>query len=239
VGSLATRGFCVVPSWMPNEDVARVQADVSEIDAHGLLRAAMVGSGDNIRADESIRQSGMCSLIPGPPLHVGSADTRWQLTEAMGRLRVELELAPQLSHLSELTPFETELAYLSYPRGGFYQRHTDVPSRGWCIVGRKPCDGSSLARYERRRTISVLLYLNLDWNVDQWGGQLRVFAEPCEAGQPVGAIGRATRAAKAAGACKPVPAHQRELHYDIAPEGGTLVLMRSELVAHEVLTARP
>ena len=56
----------------------------------------------------------------------------------------------------------------------------------------------------------MLLYLNSPWD-RAWGGELRVY--------------------------EPSPAEEaEERHVDVVPEGGTLVLMRSDRVPHEVRT---
>jgi SM-20-related protein len=63
-------------------------------------------------------------------------------------------------------------------------------------------------RDDAARVISLVLYLNDDWR-DVDGGALRIYATR-DAGEPV---------------C------------ELAPRGGTLVAMRSEMIAHEVLPA--
>jgi len=63
-------------------------------------------------------------------------------------------------------------------------------------------------RDDAARVISLVLYLNDDWR-DGDGGALRIYAT-CDATEP---------------AC------------ELAPRGGTLVAMRSEAIAHEVLPA--
>ena len=60
----------------------------------------------------------------------------------------------------------------------------------------------------------MLLYLDTGWDAE-WGGCLRVFEEH----------GAAEEA-------------EEEKFVDIVPEGGTLVLMRSDRVPHEVLETR-
>lgn len=243
LGALAARGFCVVPAWIPKADIERVRRDVLAARAHGLLRTARVGSGETARADDSIRRTQMCSLLPGPPARVGSLDTRLELCAAVDRLRAELARAPELDQLGELTPFDTELAYLHYPEEGYYARHVDVPAAGagWRRMGRARADGTALERWERRRTVSLLLYLNSGWDATSCGGQLRVFADGDAAARRGGGAGGAPEAA--AGSPEGLPGADSggagaERYVDVVPEGGTLVLMRSERVEHEVLVTR-
>lgn len=124
----------------------------------------------------------------------------------------------------QLAPFETELSYLFYPEGGFYQRHIDVPASddGWYRLGRTAEDGGSFSESAVRREISMLIYLNSNWQAD-WGGQLRIF--------PM--FNKHCRTDESQLDDLPV-----EGSTDVLPEGGTLVLMQSSRVPHEVLVTR-
>lgn len=88
-----------------------------------------------------------------------------------------------------LADFEAHFAV--YPPGSFYRRHLD----------RFEAEG--------RRTLSCLLYLNVDW-LPQDGGALRLYLRD-EEGQ--------------------------ERSLDILPEAGTFVVFRSDTLEHEVLAA--
>ena len=71
-------------------------------------------------------------------------------------------LCSQLSgfdSLPSLAPLHTELGYVYYPRGGFYERHMDVGAR-------------ATDAWQGERAISVLLYLNSGWRA-AWGGRWR------------------------------------------------------------------
>lgn len=238
--SLGTRGFCEATNWLPAAQVASLRADVMALDRAGLAEEARVGSAATERHD--VRRTRVCHIIPPPPPCAGSVDVRLALCAAFEGLRVELDGARELSHLATLEPFQTELLYLLYPPTGFYVRHRDVPSAhgGWRMVGREVADGTALARSQVRRSISVLLYLNSGWDTAEWGGALRVYVgQP--AGRGGGDDGRQPTATQDAGA-EPQPsaagrrARAAEACIDVSPEGGTLVLMHSALVEHEVLT---
>lgn len=269
--SLAIRGFCVAPEWIScAHDVERISQDVRTLREEGLLQGATVGTGDAARPDDAIRRSSVLGLMPGPAPGVGDFDTRLALSRAVDSLRAQLATEPALAHLEELTPFETELAYLHYPPGGYYTRHVDVPAanEGWRVIGRDPADGTSLHRRERRRTLSMLLYVNGGWR-DEWGGQLRIYTDesnaddrsgtasadgssPCQARGGGGAHARgitmSTSAPVALQQGRDAAIEQRlsgaasgtsSNIIDVVPQGGTLVLFRSDLIEHEVLpTAR-
>lgn len=228
---LAERGYCVARDWVSPDAIAAIRADALALGQTDRARHASVGTGERRALDERIRNSRLCPLIPPPNPRSGSPDLRSDLEAAFASLREELcahaavdgplsgaRNGAQYGALVPLAPFESELAYLLYPDGGFYARHRDTPAArdGWLRVGRADEDGGSWQGFERRREVSVLLYLNAGWDAAQWGGQLRVYHD------------RADDGAIAPGA-----------HEDVSPEGGTLVLMRSAHVEHEVLrTAR-
>jgi SM-20-related protein len=81
--------------------------------------------------------------------------------------------------------------YAIYPAGARYARHVDRFKR------------------DSRRTISVVLYLNEDWNTGD-GGELCLYRDLADSQAAV----------------------------KIAPQGGTLVCFLSDAVSHEVLEAR-
>ena len=238
LSALASHGFCAVPNWLDAKATDAVLRDALLCEAEGLPRRAGIGStrtGDTaVRQDHSTRRSSMLPLYPPPRPSAGDVDTRLALSAAVSALREELSACADLA-LPELSPFQTELAYLYYPEGGFYLRHVDVPSvrGGWTPMGRSAEDGGSFSRAATRREVSVLLYLNRGWD-PAWGGALRVYH-----GQAQGHA-QVANAANGVGTASEVTGLDEETFEDIAPEGGTLVLMRSDRVPHEVLeTLRP
>jgi SM-20-related protein len=211
------QGFCVVPDWLNRDAVALLRTDATLCDAAGLPREAGVGStrhGDSaVRRDYEIRRSKMLPLYPPPRQSAGLVDTRIALGHGIRELGRQMQqaataVAPHV--LPPLSLFHTELAYLFYPPGGMYKRHLDVPAArgGWCPMGRGVQDGGSFSEAALRREISLLLYLEESWD-PSWGGQLRVYTA----------------------------GHSGDIdsYVDVQPEGGTLVLLRSDRVAHEVL----
>ena len=200
-------GFCVVPNYFPPAFVDAILTDVLLCEQEGLPRAAGLTT-KNGYMDTSVRLSSQLPLIPPPRTSAGNVDTRMALTTAMRSLCIDLDHVLKLP--LQLEPLSMELAYLLYPIGGRYQRHIDIPNKndGWVRSGRSTEDGGSFLGHATRREVSMLLYLNRGWD-PAWGGQLRIYH---------GAEGDMGAA-----------------HTDITPEGGTLVLLRSDRVPHEVL----
>eukprot|EP00967_Tisochrysis_lutea_P010734 scaffold12243_cov31-Tisochrysis_lutea.AAC.1 len=224
IASLAQRGWCVVPKWLDPPSTAALLADAIALDAP-CARNAAVGSHDARGVDTQVRNSRLCALYPPPPPSAGFADTRMALYSAAAALREHLQAEESLG-LPEMHPFQTELSYLYYPKGGFYKRHLDVPptNDGWYLRTRRPEHGGSGRGV--RRALSFILYLEESWR-EEWGGALRIFEE----GEPA----RGTDSVQVEGV------HAVGENYtDVVPHGGTLVILRSDRIEHEVLvTKRP
>lgn len=115
--------------------------------------------------------------------------------------------------------FEFEAHFAAYPEGGFYKRHLDAftapvkTSTPAAVLGRKA---------ERSRVVSLVAYLNEDWRTDL-GGQLALWEQT-----PLDSHGRPDLAVLDAMAPAAV----------LEPEGGSLVLMMSEQIPHEVRPSR-
>lgn len=111
--------------------------------------------------------------------------------------------------------FEFEAHFAAYPEGGFYKRHLDAftaPALGAspaAVMGR---------RAERSRVVSLVAYLNEDWKAAH-GGELALWETT-----PFGPGGRPDLCALDTTA----PAGLVE------PRAGSLVLMMSETIPHEV-----
>lgn len=220
LASLAERGWCMIPEWLDPPSVAAILSDAEALDAI-CAREAGVGSREGRDVDTQVRNSRLCALYPPPPPSAGCIDTRMALYGAADSLRAELQTAVSPS-LPELHHFQTELSYLSYPEGGFYKRHLDVPrtNGGWYLRSRRPEHGGSGTGV--RRAVSFILYLDSPWRAE-WGGALRIFEQDRPGSAAPGA---------------PVPPSARESHTDVVPHGGTLVILRSDRVEHEVLATR-
>ena len=226
--ALERDGFVVVERFLAPALVAGLRADAAALGAAGKFVRAGVGSpdghsGKGSKLDVEIRRSRCCWLLPPPPTDVGEVGARRALLATVEALRVELAAALGLA----LEPFRTEVQYLDYPAGGYYQRHFDVGKRngGWLSYGRDDAGVkghyNGLQGSQWRRTLSFLFYLNDDaWCAARDGGALRVFRPPGGGGEGGGGGGGGGG------------------HVDVIPAGGTLVLFRSDSVEHEVLETR-
>ena len=209
--------YVVVPDWITIDQTNRLKRDALTLDSlHGW--DCHIGSNEKIQLDTSYRRSRQCNIYPPPSNAAGSVSTRAGMIAAVNALRNELQHSDLA--LPHLAPFETELNYLCYPSGGHYDRHLDQPysNAGWVRCGRRASDGGSFGGQHTRRVISFILYLNRDWDAAD-GGCLRLFP-PHERGY--------------GSADSQLAAHTE----DVLPEGGTLVLLMSGDVEHQVRETR-
>ena len=207
ISDLRHQGFAIVQNWLPADEVAALLEDALALES--IASEARIGSSETRRSDRSIRYSKSVSLHPPPALAAGRISTRLALSRCMSALCEEvnggLSILPTL-----VEPSSTELGYIYYPTGGFYERHLDVASSADSAA-------PAAAHAATARAISVLLYLDAGWAAE-WGGELRIWPKSPAPGED--------------------DAASTAQHVDVVPEGGTLVLLRSDRIVHEVLPTR-
>ena len=209
--------YVVIPDWITTDQTNRLQRDAVTLDSLTGWDCH-IGSNANIQLDTSYRRSRQCNIYPPPSNAAGSESTRASIIAEVNALRSQLQQADL--GLPHLAPFETELNSLCYPSGGHYRRHLDQPytNAGWVRCGRAASDGGSFGGQHTRRVISFILYLNRGWAASD-GGALRLF-KAHERG--IGA-----------------DENQLATHTeDVYPEGGTLVILMSGDVEHQVRETR-
>lgn len=224
IEELDTSGFAVIPNWLPSRAVSCVVEDALSLEAAGLAHRAGVGgawagagreSATGWAVDSDVRRT--AKLWIHKPWD-DRLSRHGQLVSRLSLLRSMECLRSQLSRhrcgegsLPRTDGGATSAAYLYYPEGGFYHRHVDGPQYRWQSPVRE------------HREISFLLYLDEGWRAE-WGGALRIFL-PDQRGRDEG---------------EGDDDASDEPHVDVLPEAGTLVLMRSSVMDHEVMhTARP
>ena len=216
--TLSDNRYVVIKDWACVQQTASIRQDTMDVSAAGYSFDSRTGNSGRVGSaalDTSVRNSRQCPLYPPPSNAAGSVSTRADLIVAVNALRSQLQASRTLA-LPHLEPFETELSYLLYPRGGHYKRHLDNSKRreGWKLQGRQAADGGSFCGGRTRRVVSFILYLNAKWKASD-GGCLRVFP-------PHEHIDHDDEASSAG------------YTEDITPEGGTLVLFMSSDVEHLV-----
>jgi SM-20-related protein len=152
VSALAGPGWCMVADFLSGEETAALRAECRHTFAAGAFHEAGVG-----RGPAAVR-----SEIRGDHVHwVEESRAGPALKAALARLET-LRLAVNGSLFLGL--FDVELHFAVYPPGAGYRRHLDR------------------FRDDDRRGLTVILYLNEDWQPDD-GGLLRFWPE--EDGEPL------------------------------------------------------
>jgi len=92
IASMSSRGYAIVPNWLPAPLVHAIRQDACALELEGLARTAEIGNRKNGvgRYDKDVRHSSLCPLIPPPRPSAGSIDTRMLLYAAMHKLCNEL-----------------------------------------------------------------------------------------------------------------------------------------------------
>lgn len=183
---LDRQGWSVVPGFMPVATVVQLAHETLQLNRAHALTPAGVGKGAGRAVNGNIRGDAILWLEE-PDLSKAQHD----YLEALEELRLVANAGLQLG----LFEFEGHLAV--YPLGSFYRKHLDR------------------FQNDSLRTLTVILYLNENWCVEE-GGQLRVYTDE--------------------NICINMLPHSGA-SFDVLPQGGTLVAFLSDRFWHEVLPA--
>jgi Rps23 Pro-64 3,4-dihydroxylase Tpa1-like proline 4-hydroxylase len=166
--------IAVVPEFMSLGDVRDLQRDSEELyRSHYFSTDALASYGTNGQFDPA-KDRAVLKLNRWQDPTLGQASVRRQLEARLQDLRTDLSLhlnRPGLVLGDAVQKFgrgSTEIAYTRFGPGAYLQRHVDEHHEelkgvaGWTTP--------------TRRSLSWLIYLNEDWNVDRYGGCLRCFA---------------------------------------------------------------
>lgn len=179
VQKLAEQGWCALPGFLPDELVQRLAEDARALYESGHLQPAATGQGTQREVRAGLRDDAISWLDES------AASPAQQVYLA----RME-ELRLAANRELQLGLFDLEAHFARYPSGARYQKHLDTFQR------------------DSRRTLSVICYLNENWQADE-GGQLRIY----------------------------LGGNDETRHIDVLPEGGTLACFLSHRFPHEVLPA--
>jgi hypothetical protein len=203
-----------LPHAVPSSHIQAWRQDAQALQALSFGGTAGVVQDDGTAIRSGVHQVWLTSQgrASPPPLLVGNLAARSQLVNTIQALRHGLE-APR-----SLPPDLVELSYLLYEgnQGGRYGRHVDR---------------QQLSSYHQR-SVSFLLYLGSGdgdeeeedaWDCARDGGALRIHGPAAYAtGQPV--------TVSLSG--------DQQVHADVTPQAGTLVVFDSATVPHEVLVTQ-
>lgn len=144
IEALANEGWLVIPDFLNTQQILQLREQALSGYAAGKFKQASVGQGNSKTIQTEIRRDAVWWLDDH------EAGVAGEFLAWLVELRIELNQALFLSLV------EAELHFALYPEGGFYRKHIDN------------FRGSSA------RLVTVILYLNQDWQPEQ-GGQLRIY----------------------------------------------------------------
>lgn len=179
IDSIASDGYGVVDNFLAPDEVRALAGQLRQRQAGGQLRAAGIGQGQ-ATVEKQIRGDAICWL--------NETDQTADEITFMNRIDALRQYVNQTIFLGVR---ESEFHYALYPPGTFYKRHLDQ------------------FRADSRRKLSLVCYLNTDWQPAD-GGQLAIYLPAVE---------------------------DTEQTITIEPVGGRLVCFESGRLEHAVLPA--
>jgi SM-20-related protein len=147
IEQLADKGWAVEPNFLPPDLVRELASEAEHHYQSGKLSPAGTGQGQDREIRQEIRSDFIYWLDTLQP--TGAQTDYLERMEAL-RLNVNRE--------TQMGLFDLEAHFARYPAGAYYKKHLDV------------------FRADSRRTLSVICYLNQNWQPGD-GGQLRLYLE--------------------------------------------------------------
>lgn len=156
-GMLGATGLCVCPAFLAAATLARLATDLEQIHAADGFARAGTGRGAGHDVRDRVRRDDVHWLDRAAP------------TAAQLLLWIELDALQQaFNRTLYLGLSELRGHYAAYPAGGFYQRHRDrfaVDAHDHASPDHAAADA---------RIVSIIIYLNRDWQAGD-GGELRIY----------------------------------------------------------------
>ena len=205
IDSLSTNGYVVIPNFLSREFVEELRQDMRDLRSGGAFREAKIGQDSTNKLNKEIRIAETCFLGRNRP----------ELTKISGNVSVRDRsgglydiLDGVCNSLAELCWTDSEARLDKSLTELLYAYY---PSGGFYRRHRDavPNSASVLRKY------SLLLYLNRDgWSPEFDAGQLRIHLD---------------------GGNDEIETGVEPNFIDVEPQGGTLVLFKSDAIPHEVL----
>jgi SM-20-related protein len=150
VGFMGEPGWCVLPDFLEADVAQELSRESMGSWEEGEFRRAGVGRGENLVIREDVRTDHVMWLNQE---NVTPAQQAY--LELLEKIRIDL------NQNFFLGLFDFEGHFAVYPKGGFYKPHLDRH------------------RESRDRLVTVILYLNPNWQLGD-GGELKIWTSPGE-----------------------------------------------------------
>jgi len=208
IQNLAKEGYVILPGFLPPDVVSSLRSDVFDLRSKNKFQTAKIGQDSTNELNTNIRIAETCFLGPNRLKDVPSS-SRKQLYETLDGIRTSLSGNTILDGMYDRNGEELISASPTLDPKLSELLYAYYPKGGFYKRHVDAVKNSASVL----RSYSLLLYLNDDWK-EQDGGCLRIHLDSGGEFLPPG---------------------DEQKFIDVKPEGGTLVLFRSELIPHEVL----
>ena len=156
LGDLASHGYAVISDAISAPLIDQLIAECAAREAAGEMARAAIGR-ENVHTLE---------------MRIRHVDAVWLDGRTDGEaafLALAEQIRTAINQRLFMGLFEFEAQFLTYPPGGFYNRHLDS------------------LRGARNRIVSLVLYLNTDWKPEH-GGELDIWISPDDVGKPAATV---------------------------------------------------
>jgi len=165
---LTQQGYSHIQDLLSPENLKNIQTMAQGFITNNLITPAKIGTQESLNQNINIRKDWTAWLTPQDLNTPENTSSYFNLIEGLKNY-LNQTLFLNLDQIK--TNFETHLAY--YPTGAFYKKHQDVfqsknPHRPSLILNLTP-------DHQGPRVISLVLYLNKNWNKNTDGGELVIY----------------------------------------------------------------
>lgn len=208
--TLQRDGYVIVPGWLPGDDAAAVLEDALSLQTADALHAAGVGGALGSEASGWAKDS-----------EVRRSKTVW-IQQPNAAASAPSPPSTRLDLIRTMEALRAQLtAEIALPLDGTatMMSYLYYPEGGYF---RRHRDGPRTiwaSKFREHREVSFLLYLDEGWRAE-WGGALRIYPD------------------RDPGTFLYNKSAEEETRIDVLPQAGTLVLMLSPQIEHEVLETR-
>ena len=203
---LETNGYVIVKNFIPSDLVEALRDDVTSLRSLDKFKIAKIGQDSTNTLNTDIRIAETCFLGESKLLDVTNG-AREKLYAVLEKLRVDLSGNSMFDQMD--SDGELVLAAPALDKSLSELLYAYYPKGGFYRRHTDAVQNSASVL----RSYSLLLYLNNDWKESD-GGYLRIHLDSGGDFLPQG---------------------EEPNYIDVEPEGGTLVLFKSDRIPHEVL----
>jgi hypothetical protein len=237
--AIAGRGFCVCRGGLPDAEIAAAGLEARDLFHAGKMKAAFFGGAGAAVEEKSRRQDHHLWLHGHVSAGANGSDAAGSGVGTLARLDGLLAAAGRrvMERLAEGVHDGQPMARAEGGEALHCTGRTDgmvaVYPGGAAAYGAHLDNTDGDGRADFGRCLTLVLYLNPQWDVGTDGGALVVYAPQADIAPSSGGTGGGGRGETQEAPSPPPPLAA----YTIPPTGGTFVIFRAEQLMHEVRPA--